>query len=41
MPPYDGTEGRPKDFTPLTAEEIDSLVGLLSGWRLVEPAAAK
>jgi hypothetical protein len=41
MPPYDGTMGRPDDFKALTADEVDSLVALLSGWRLAEPAAAK
>jgi cytochrome c oxidase cbb3-type subunit 3/ubiquinol-cytochrome c reductase cytochrome c subunit len=33
MPPYDGKDGRPADFQPLTTEEIDSLVALLACWR--------
>jgi mono/diheme cytochrome c family protein len=33
MPPYDGKDGRPPDFEPLTSEEIDSVVALLACWR--------
>ena len=38
MPPYDGKDGRPPDFQPLTSENIDALVALLNGWRQGEPA---
>lgn len=33
MPTYAETDGRPKDFQPLTAAEIDDLVALLADWR--------
>ena len=33
MPPYNGKDGRPPDFQPLTSEEIDGLAALLAGWR--------
>jgi hypothetical protein len=33
MPPYDGKDGRPPDFQPLTSEEINNLVALLAHWR--------
>ncbi len=33
MPRYDGKDGRPPDFRPLTSEEIDGLVALLTYWR--------
>jgi cytochrome c oxidase cbb3-type subunit III len=33
MPAYDGTDGRPPDFQPLTSAEIDDVVALLAYWR--------
>jgi cytochrome c oxidase cbb3-type subunit 3/ubiquinol-cytochrome c reductase cytochrome c subunit len=33
MPPYDGKDGRPPDFKPLTSQEISNLVALLAQWR--------
>jgi cytochrome c oxidase cbb3-type subunit 3/ubiquinol-cytochrome c reductase cytochrome c subunit len=33
MPAYDGKDGRPPDFRPLTSAEIDDLVALLAYWR--------
>jgi len=33
MPPYNGKDGRPPDFQPLTSQEISSLVALLAHWR--------
>jgi mono/diheme cytochrome c family protein len=33
MPTYAEKDGRPKDFQPLTAAEIDDLVALLADWR--------
>jgi mono/diheme cytochrome c family protein len=33
MPPYDGKDGRPPGFRPLTSEKIDHLVALLAYWR--------
>ena len=33
MPAFDGTDGRPEDFRPLSSEEIDDLVALLASWR--------
>jgi len=33
MPAYDGKGGRPADFQPLTATEIDDLVALMADWR--------
>jgi mono/diheme cytochrome c family protein len=33
MPPYNGKDGRPPDFQPLTSEEISNLVALLAQWR--------
>jgi mono/diheme cytochrome c family protein len=33
MPAYDGTDGRPDDFRPLTSVQIDDLVALLASWR--------
>jgi mono/diheme cytochrome c family protein len=41
MPPYDGKDGRPPDFQPLTSEEIDGLVALLACWRQGGPASGK
>jgi cytochrome c oxidase cbb3-type subunit III len=41
MPPYDGKDGRPPDFQPLTSEEIDDLVALLACWRSGAPANGK
>ena len=41
MPPYDGKDGRPPDFQPLTSEEIDGLVQRLACWRLGGPAQGK
>ena len=41
MPAYDGTDGRPADFQPLTSEEIDDLVALLASWRQGGPANGK
>ena len=38
MPPYDGKDGRPSDFRPLTSDEIDGLVALLAHWRQGGPA---
>ena len=33
MPAYDGTDGRPADFRPLSSAQIDDLVALLASWR--------
>jgi mono/diheme cytochrome c family protein len=33
MPAYDGKDGRPPDYRPLTSAEIDDLVALLASWR--------
>ena len=33
MPAYDGKDGRPPDFQPLTSAEIDDVVALLAYWR--------
>jgi mono/diheme cytochrome c family protein len=33
MPAFDGHTGRPADFRPLSAAEIDDLVALLAYWR--------
>jgi mono/diheme cytochrome c family protein len=33
MPAYDGKDGRPADFEPLTSAEIENLVALLAYWR--------
>jgi cytochrome c oxidase cbb3-type subunit III len=33
MPAYDGKDGRPPEFRPLTSAEIDELVALLKDWR--------
>jgi len=33
MPPYDGKDGRPPDYRPLTSAEIDDVVALLASWR--------
>jgi mono/diheme cytochrome c family protein len=41
MPPFDGKDGRPPDFQPLTPADIDSLVGLLAYWRQGGPANGK
>jgi mono/diheme cytochrome c family protein len=41
MPPYDGKDGRPPDFQPLTSEDIDGLVALLACWRSGAPANGK
>jgi hypothetical protein len=41
MPAYDGKEGRPPDFRPLTSAEINDLVALLASWRLGGPANGK
>jgi mono/diheme cytochrome c family protein len=41
MPPYDGKDGRPPDFQPLTSEEIDGLVQFLACWRPGAPAQDK
>src|SRR5262249_6449940 len=38
MPPYDGKNGRPPDFQPLTSEDINAVVALLACWRQGEPA---
>ena len=38
MPAYDGTDGRPDDFRPLTSVQIDDLVALLASWRQGGPA---
>ena len=37
MPAFDGKDGRPPDFRPLTSAEIDDLVALLAYWRLGGP----
>jgi mono/diheme cytochrome c family protein len=41
MPAFDGFDGRPPDFHPLTSAEIDDLVALLAYWRLGGPANGK
>jgi mono/diheme cytochrome c family protein len=41
MPPYDGKDGRSRDFQPLTSEEIDGLVALLASWRQGGPVNGK
>jgi cytochrome c oxidase cbb3-type subunit 3 len=33
MPAFDGKEGRPEGFKPLTSAEIDDVVALLATWR--------
>jgi cytochrome c oxidase cbb3-type subunit 3/ubiquinol-cytochrome c reductase cytochrome c subunit len=33
MPAYNGNDGRPDDFRPLTSVEIDNLLALLTSWR--------
>jgi mono/diheme cytochrome c family protein len=33
MPPYNGKDGRPPDFRPLTSQDISNLVALLAHWR--------
>ena len=38
MPAYDGTDGRPEDYRPLTSAQIDDLVALLASWREGRPA---
>jgi mono/diheme cytochrome c family protein len=37
MPAFDGTDGRSKEFRPLSAPEIDDLVALLAFWRQGKP----
>ena len=39
MPAYDGKQGRPSDFQPLTSAEIDQLVILLAQWRQSTPTS--
>ena len=41
MPAFDGKEGRPPDFRPLTSAEINDLVSLLAYWRLSGPPNGK
>jgi len=41
MPPFDGQDGRSRDFKALTTVEIDDLVALLAYWRLGGPANGK
>jgi mono/diheme cytochrome c family protein len=41
MPAFDGKDGRPPDFRPLTSAEINDLVALLAYWRRGEPANGK
>jgi mono/diheme cytochrome c family protein len=41
MPAYNGKEGRPANFEPLTSKEIDNLVALLADWRRGEPSRKK
>jgi mono/diheme cytochrome c family protein len=41
MPAFDGTDGRPPDFRPLTSAEINDLVARLAYWRLGGPANGK
>jgi mono/diheme cytochrome c family protein len=36
MPSYKETKGRPKDFQPLTSDEIQDLVALLASWRTAD-----
>ena len=38
MPAFDGHNGRPEDFRPLSSAEIDYLVALLTSWRRSGPA---
>jgi hypothetical protein len=33
MPDFAGKDGRPADFSPLIAEQLDNLVALLAYWR--------
>jgi mono/diheme cytochrome c family protein len=41
MPAFDGKDGRPPDFRPLTSAEINDLVALLAYWRLGGPSNGK
>jgi cytochrome c oxidase cbb3-type subunit III len=41
MPAYDGEDGRPPDFRPLTSAEINDLVALLAYWKLGASANGK
>ena len=41
MPPYDGKDGRPADFRPLTSGQIDDVVALLASWRQGAASADK
>jgi mono/diheme cytochrome c family protein len=41
MPAFDGNDGRPSDFRPLSSSEIQNLVALLAYWRLGGPANGK
>jgi mono/diheme cytochrome c family protein len=41
MPAFDGKDGRPPDFRPLTSSEIQSVVALLAQWRSAGPANRK
>lgn len=41
MPAFDGANGRPPEFRPLSSAEIDDLVALLRHWRRGGPAKDK
>jgi mono/diheme cytochrome c family protein len=41
MPAFDGKDGRPPDFRPLTSAEINDLVALLADWRQGGSVAGK
>jgi cytochrome c oxidase cbb3-type subunit III len=41
MPDYAGADGRPAEFKPLTAAEVDQLSALLAGWRSAAVEDAK
>jgi cytochrome c oxidase cbb3-type subunit 3/ubiquinol-cytochrome c reductase cytochrome c subunit len=41
MPAYNGKDGRPADYRPLTTGQIDDVVALLASWRQGEPADKK
>jgi cytochrome c oxidase cbb3-type subunit III len=38
MPAYNGKDGRPPDFQPLTSAQVGDLVALLASWRQTGPA---
>jgi mono/diheme cytochrome c family protein len=41
MPSFDGPNGRPEEFRPLSSAEIDNLVALLASWRRGEASNDK